>query len=246
MSWQLRRAKKTIYGPVELPELCRWASEGRVLFDDEVRENETSWKPAAEIADLELNWLAPDADGALRGPFHILLFADLLKRNVLLGNNLITHRITNEQSTVAQAVTAELTRRIETLSAIASEKSAEPVRHVEKDNAVGLEKTVQDMTRRYEAMLARTREQEDELGDLRQKLATTQQSANEQLAKADAARQRAEEEAATQHKKIESLQTIQNDLAQNFRELNERYIELRDKTGAAPDGKPRKPKARLV
>lgn len=246
MSWQLRKADQTTYGPVGLTELCRWAAEGRILPGDQISENKGDWKPASELADLELNWLAPDKDGTPRGPFHILVFADLLKRNALQGGNLITHRITNKQSTVAQAVTAELTRRIETLSVIAPDKAAEPARHAEKADAVGLEKTVQDMTRRYEAMLARTREQEDELGDLRQKLATIRQAANEQLVEMDAARQRAEEQVAGQHKKIESLQATQNDLTRNLRDLNERYIELRDKTGVSADGKPRKPKARLV
>lgn len=245
MSWRLRKTDKTTYGPVELPELCRWAAEGRILPDDEISEDKGAWKPAPDLADLELNWLAPDEKGTLRGPFHILVFADLLNRKLLQGDTVITHRVSKEQATVGQAVTAELTRRIEALSAATPDKTASAGKRAEKAEATGLEKTIQDMTRRYESMVARTRTQEDELSDLRQKLATLQQAANERLAEAFEARQQAEEKVEEQRKEIESLKSTQNDLAKNFRDLNERYIQLRDKGGTTSQPAS-KPKPRLV
>lgn len=246
MSWRLRKPSQAIYGPVELPELCRWAAEGRILPDDEVCENDGAWKLSVEVAELELNWLLPRKDGQAKGPLHILAYAELLQRRILRGDEVITHRATGDKCTVAQAVAPELIRRAEALAAALDAQPQTPPVQPEKDDATGLEKTVQDLTRRYERLLARTREQEDELRTLKHALANTQSTSTEQLAAATAARQKAEKETAEYLKQLTDLKALHEELTRNFRDLNDRYIRLRDQTPGAAQGAGGKPKVRLV
>ncbi|HMP75798.1 MAG TPA: GYF domain-containing protein [Kiritimatiellia bacterium] len=273
MSWRLRKSDQALYGPVDLPELCRWAAEGRILPDDFVSENEGDWIPATEVADLRLDWLLPRAEGQKLGPFHLLAYGELLQQRMLRGDETIQHRNTGERIPVAQAVSAELLRRLDSANAALAvppppppppveEKKPEPeakpepkpepkaepeplpVARPEKPDATGIEKEYQDLTRRYERLLAMVREQAERQDQLDKDLAAVRAGADEEAKALAAAKDAAEEEAREARSRLEELTAQHADLIRQFRDLNERYIVLRDERGPAPATT--KPKVRLV
>ena len=272
MSWRLRKSDQTLYGPVDLAELCRWAAEGRVLPDDAVSENDGEWKPATELPDLELDWLLPRAESQFLGPFHLLAYGELLQQRMLRGDEIIQHRATGERVSVAQAVSAALFRRLEAAPVAAppeppppaEEKKPEPEpkpeskpepkaepeplpvppTRPEKHDATGIEKEFQDLTRRYERLLAMVREQAERQDQLDKDLADARTRADEQDRSLTAAKDAAERDAAEARARLEDLTTQHTDLLRQFRDLNERYILLRDERGPAPAST--KPKVRLV
>lgn len=243
MNWRLRKDQKAIFGPVDTSELQRWATEGRVLPNDEVSLNEGPWKPAVELADLELNWvLTPNHVAATLGPLHLLAYADLLQRKLLNGSERIIHHETREEGAVAPLVARELERRIAALTHQLNARPSTAPQQPDRMDAAGHEKIAQDMARRHEGLLSRVREQDIELASLKKELDAVHEAAIKQISEAKAAQKKAEQEAEEHKTAVTELRATHKDLTKNLRDLNERYILLRNQagdSGQAPGGKPK-------
>jgi hypothetical protein len=96
MNWYLRKSDTTVYGPVSLETLRRWAADGRVLPDDQVSEDQQSWRPAPDLPDLAMDWHIELAGGVRFGPLHLLAMATLVQDGAARGEEPITHRVTGE------------------------------------------------------------------------------------------------------------------------------------------------------
>ena len=59
-----------VYGPVRTQGLLLWTTQGRVLPDDEVSEDQIHWRPAQEIPELAMDVLIAHPNGAFIGPFN--------------------------------------------------------------------------------------------------------------------------------------------------------------------------------
>ena len=98
--WFIRIDNGDTYGPVELTTLQEWASQGRVEPDNEISEDQESWRQAESLPELEMDWMAELDDGTTYGPFNIDLAPELAQRGVLPANAKLKHRETGEIRTV--------------------------------------------------------------------------------------------------------------------------------------------------
>ena len=67
--WWLR-AQDEVFGPVTRDNLLEWAQMGRIQPGQDVSEDGENWKPATEIAFLDMRWSIDIGDGTPRGPFN--------------------------------------------------------------------------------------------------------------------------------------------------------------------------------
>lgn len=67
--WWLR-AQDEVFGPVTRDNLLEWAQMGRIQPGQDVSEDGENWKPATEVAFLDMRWSIDIGDGTPRGPFN--------------------------------------------------------------------------------------------------------------------------------------------------------------------------------
>lgn len=257
MSWRLRKSKKTIYGPVELPELRYWAADGRVAPADEISENGGDWKPAADLPDLELNWLLTRPDGTAHGPLHIRVCTDLLHRNILRSDEPLLHRTTGERTTLANAIALELLRHGNAPLAPqpqAKETAPEPAPAtapatgpvLKGADRTTLEEALRNTEFQNERLRARNIELSEEIAALNKTLAELKNSASgsdDKLNELAATRDRLQAQLDELNKRLAQLKDERDAALRDLRDLNARYIQLRDEASAA---NPAKPKIRLA
>lgn len=99
--WYLRKNDGTVYGPVPLPDLCRWAADGRVEPGDQVSNDSTSWQSAADLPDLEMDYTILLHDDTAYGPVHLLAVQELLIDGSIRGTTWVAHKETGEKKPAA-------------------------------------------------------------------------------------------------------------------------------------------------
>jgi len=98
--WFVRTADSDIYGPVELEELQQWAEQGRIEPLNEISVDQENWISAAELPELEMNWMAELDDNKTFGPFNFHLTHELVQRGVISKDTTIRNRKTGETHTI--------------------------------------------------------------------------------------------------------------------------------------------------
>ena len=77
--WFVRMSNGSVFGPINVKGLVYWASDGRILPDDEVSMDRVNWRPARELAELKMNMMIERPDGAFMGPFNALAIEPLIQ-----------------------------------------------------------------------------------------------------------------------------------------------------------------------
>jgi len=77
--WFVRMSNGSVFGPINVKGLVYWASDGRILPDDEVSTDRTNWRPARELAELKMNIMIERPDGAFMGPFNAQAIEPLIQ-----------------------------------------------------------------------------------------------------------------------------------------------------------------------
>lgn len=118
----------------------------------------------------------------------------------------------------------------------------------ERMDAKGREKEFQDLTRRYERLLARTREEADRNTNLQRALETERAEAARRQSELEQRLREAQEQVASLNARIEEQERHYTELVRNFRDLNDRYVRLRSESEKKSDAETptQKPKVRLV
>lgn len=104
MNWYLRKSDQTVYGPVALDVLARWAADGRVLPDDHVSTDQQDWKPAPDLPELGMDWFIELAGDTRYGPLHLLAMAELVREQAANGGERLIHRSNGEEWRLADAL----------------------------------------------------------------------------------------------------------------------------------------------
>lgn len=305
MNWYLRKADKTIYGPVDADVLRRWAADGRVLPDDEVSTDQQAWRPAPELAELEMDWLVTLAGEQRVGPLHALAFAELLREGAVSAQNIATHRQSGQALPLGELLLPLLNERCAALQqayedalqkatgdadaekVVRTDADVEAIRQRAQEDvramqlkleaaearvrqletapppvrtdvlpADALRESHQELSRNYERILVQLRIREEELKHALDARAQAERSVAEQLAPLQERAARAESEAADARRELAELEQTHQDIVRAYRELNDRYIRLRQQTEAAAAPAPAsapvrersgdKPRVRLV
>jgi len=100
--WFLRIDDGSLFGPVQLDMLRRWAADGRVAPGNEVSQDKTTWVPAESVEELEMVWMVELQDGAEYGPVHLRALADLILNGTVSRDATLTDRRTSETTTVEE------------------------------------------------------------------------------------------------------------------------------------------------
>lgn len=116
----------------------------------------------------------------------------------------------------------------------------------DKMNAEGREKEFQDLTRRYERLLARTREEAERNDKIQKALEAERAASAERQAEMEARLRTAQEQIAALKAHVEEQERLHQELVRNFRDLNDRYIRLRADKEPSTESPSSKPKVRLV
>lgn len=94
--WYLKKETGEIFGPVDMPSLKAWAEDGRVAPGDVLSGDQADWRPAFELADLDMVWMLDLPDGPSYGPAHAKAFEDMLAEGALEPPLNLRHLVTGE------------------------------------------------------------------------------------------------------------------------------------------------------
>lgn len=108
MSRYLKRSDGETYGPVDLPTLQLWATDGRVAPDDRISGDQVNWALASNLAELGMDWLVELRDGSIYGPIHLLALRDLIREGTVSIQAKIKHKRSGEEQVVCEALLNEL------------------------------------------------------------------------------------------------------------------------------------------
>ena len=101
--WYLKKKNNTQYGPVSLAEMALWAQQCRIVAGNQASTNQQDWIPVEDIPELAMEWLALRKDGKRYGPFPLSAVPELLKHQVLPEDASLTHAVTGETMSIADA-----------------------------------------------------------------------------------------------------------------------------------------------
>lgn len=79
----LRMSGGKIFGPIDLDTLRQWARDGRVEPSAVVSQNREEWMRAADIPELEMEWVVENAPGQFYGPTNRAVVDDFIKSGAL-------------------------------------------------------------------------------------------------------------------------------------------------------------------
>lgn len=152
MNSYLKRSDGEVYGPVDLPTLQLWATDGRVAPDDMVSEDQKSWRRARDIDELGMDWKVELRDGMVYGPVHILALRDLIRDGTVSSQAKIKNMKSGEVKIAFQALLDALAgggaSEAQTISTLAEQlgEARQRIEQLEKDlkRASGVENKLRD------------------------------------------------------------------------------------------------------
>lgn len=105
--WFLRKKDNSVFGPVSIKELARWAEQCRVVAGNEVSTDQQEWIPVETLDALQMHWTAERQDGKQYGPFPLSATAELFKHKVLPRDAVLTNHQTGETRELRQVLDLE-------------------------------------------------------------------------------------------------------------------------------------------
>lgn len=124
MSWYLRKSDGTRFGPVEDDAVLQWAREGRIVPEDSLSADGTTWFAPAVAEDLGMDWYIPLQDGTPYGPIHALVLGELVEQQQLGIDDQIAHKTTRETRRVCEVLVPALRQYAASLRDSLAEEAA--------------------------------------------------------------------------------------------------------------------------
>lgn len=243
MAWYLKKNSGDVYGPVDLPTLQLWATDGRVAADDQVSEDRQAWQPAPNLSDLAMDWNVQLQDGSFYGPVHVLALRDLLADASVTRTAGLTHKISGEKSTVSEALLPVLMEQnsrmqamIDSLNARLDQAARPAPAAPAEPAAAALDPEKEDLRRQVDALVAegsRLLEQVEQLKGACEAEKAARQAA-EQRAQAAAGDPRAAQAAAGESQALrDEIQKLKTILDTERKAAMEREQDLKARLGVA-------------
>lgn len=174
--WYLRKSDDTIYGPVALDELVRWAADGRIDPSDFVSVDQSNWIPVGQQPELEMDWVIRLPEGEEYGPIHQLLLAELILDEDIPPTITVHNAREDVTSTACSVALRALTQQPS-----AEAELREQLDQMQADHA----RVIQDATALQQRLEARVEELEQSEANLRSQV----EALSEARAKLDEERQ---------------------------------------------------------
>lgn len=115
-SWYLKKADGGIYGPATLSDIRQWAADGRIAPEDDLSEDQASWRPAPSIPEMEMNYEVILEDGSRYGPVHVMALRELMLDGSISAASRILHSVSNTTKSAGEWIIEYLVRQIERVS----------------------------------------------------------------------------------------------------------------------------------
>ena len=152
MNWYLKRIDGEVYGPVGLPTLQQWATDGRVAPDDKISEDQEKWAPASDFPELSMEWKVELRDGSAYGPIHLLALRDLIHDGSVSRRAKIKHKQSGEEVVACEALIfalIEMEAKAQSTVAALTDRLGDAEKQIEKlrqdlKNASGIEDKLRD------------------------------------------------------------------------------------------------------
>jgi len=165
MTWYLKKSDDSIFGPVEISVLKSWATTGRVAPEDHISEDQENWIYAANLDELQMDWVLKFDDASEYGPLHVLAIKQMVQDGDLDPGLEAVHRSTGE------------TRAVWEIALVVLFKTN---RHLEESSGV-----LADRLSKVEAMAADAEERADRAGNAGERASEDEELAG-RLSKAEA------------------------------------------------------------
>lgn len=102
LKWYLRLEDESVFGPVDLAEISKWAVDCRIGPDHEISTDQKTWRRAAEVPQLRMEWAVSLMDGELFGPIPQDAIRQLLEDGAVSAQSVAKNEKTGATSTVGR------------------------------------------------------------------------------------------------------------------------------------------------
>jgi hypothetical protein len=133
-TWYVRREDGTIYGPCSLSELISWAKNGRIGPNDDVSQDQETWKAAPMLNDLEMVWSIQVDENLIFGPFNIYALIEMTAEDHLSYATDTVHLQTGKHHSLGDVLFPLLFAERKSLLQRAREAAAQELADVQSKN----------------------------------------------------------------------------------------------------------------
>jgi hypothetical protein len=237
MSGYVRKADGTVYGPVPDEILQRWAADGRIAPEDQLSADQEQWQPAADRPELKMDWLIPLVGDQHYGPVHPLALREPLRRGDLHLDTPLVHRAGAPSSTVGRVLLEallEYTDQLERERPPETDPPADPMLPPDSsDPAVStLIENFKILSTHYDRLLEQLQVKTDALRQESDQRQAAEREAAERLRRMDERLAAEQEKARAAERRLADAEEAHRDLLKTIRELNDRFIRLRQEREA--------------
>ena len=229
MNWFLKKIDNTVYGPVDLDTLKAWAADGRVHPDDRASQDEIRWKPAPEISELDMEWMVDLASGKPYGPVHVLALRDLIREGTVTPDSRLMHVKTRQALRAGDVLLKAL---IEQYEGVLQDLAAQDARVAELEARTSFIAPASGNVDEIAPLLAAKNAEVEEAYASRAK---AEKEARERVRQLEERADLADKETEAARKRLAELEAAHVQLVREHRAMNDRFIELRQKSAPAED-----------
>ncbi|MBR4172653.1 MAG: hypothetical protein IKR48_13460 [Kiritimatiellae bacterium] len=111
-TWLLKDEQGNQFGPVVWESLLGWASDGRIGPSDQISPDGTHWRNAADIAELQMEWLVELSPGNYYGPITRNAAEGLIRNGNVPASASVYHRLSPDARTEVEAHRHEMDRAV--------------------------------------------------------------------------------------------------------------------------------------
>jgi ribosomal protein L19E len=163
MLWRVKKLPdNAIYGPVDANTLKEWANSAQISPQDHVDVSDENWKPAPEIAFLEMLWTVTLPDDEVYGPTTLGTLREFIHEGLISEKTLATHINTKQSlpiSALFAAVEFEKKREARRPPKDARKSTASIAVDMAKDQRIRqLEEDLRELRREHEDLTHRYRQ----------------------------------------------------------------------------------------
>ncbi len=124
--WFLRLEDKTVYGPIKLSELCKWAEQCRIAPDHEISLDKKQWVHPETVKELEMKWTVELINNSMYGPVNIFAALALSTDGAVKPTGKLINSATKEEFSIEKLnsiIISELLQKNEQLKSALKESN---------------------------------------------------------------------------------------------------------------------------
>ena len=229
MSWFLKKIDNTVYGPVDMGTLKAWAADGRVHPDDRLSQDEIHWKPAPEVSELDMEWMVDLPSGKSYGPVHVLALRDLIREGTAKPDSRLMHVKTRQAVRAGDELLKALTEQYDgVLQDLAAQDARVAELEAKLAEAAPRPAIVVPASGNVDEIAPLLAAKNAEIEEAYASRAKIEKEARERMRQLEERADLADKESEAARRRLAELEAAHVQLVREHREMNDRYIALRE------------------